>query len=134
MSLQSASPAVKRYIRRFSVAMSLYVVLILGVTVGFRLYHFEGPVAWALAILPALAILATIAVMGLYLKEETDEFQRNVMVESTLWGLGLTLSITSVWGMLEMYVDAPRLPAFLAFPIWCGAMGLAQPLIRRRYQ
>jgi hypothetical protein len=130
----TASPAVKRYMRRFMTAMSLYVVLIMGVSWAFSRFAFTGPLAWVLAVLPGLPILVVIGVMGLYLKEEADEFQRNVLVESMLWGVGLTLAATTVWGLLEFYVDAPRLPVFLAFPIWCGAMGVAQYFVRRRFR
>lgn len=126
--------AVKRYMRRFMIAMGLYVLLIGAISWTFGVYDLTGPAAWLLAVTPGLAILAVIAIMGLYLKEETDEFQRNILVESMLWGIGLTLSGTTMWGLLEFYVDAPKLPAFMAFPIWCGAMGVAQYFIRRRYQ
>lgn len=130
----SKSPAAKRYLRRFIPAMTAYIVLVFSASHAFDTWRLAGPVAWALAVAPAIPILAVIAIMGLYLKEETDEFQRNILVESMLWGLGLTMAGLSVWGFLEIYVDAPKLPTFLAFPIWCGAMGVAQPFIRRRYK
>jgi hypothetical protein len=134
MGKAAMSLAVKRYMRRFMTAMGIYVILIMGVSWAFSSWEFAGPLAWLLAILPGLPILVVIGVMGLYLKEESDEFQRNVQVEAMLWGVGLTLSATTVWGLLEFYVDAPRLPVFLAFPIWCGAMGVAQYFVRRRYK
>ena len=46
------------------------------------------------------------------LREEGDEFVRNILVESMLWGVGLTLSIMTVWGFLEIYAEAPKLPSF----------------------
>lgn len=132
--MKSLTSADRRYLRRFVPLMVLYVATIMGVSVVFRTLHPAGPLAWALAVAPGLPILGVIAVMGLYLKEEADEFQRNVLVEAMLWGIGLTLSVTTVWGLLEFYVDAPPLPAFWAFPVFCGAMGLAQPLVRGRYR
>lgn len=124
----------KRYIRRFLPIMALYVALVIGVSLTFDAVDLTGPAAWILAMAPALPLLGVIVVMGLYLNEETDEFQRRVLIESILWGLGLTLAGLSVWGFLEVYVDAPKLPTFWAFPIFCMAMGLAQPFIRRRYR
>lgn len=132
--MNNQSPAGRRYLKRFIPAMITYVISIFGASYGFRLFDLTGPVAWAVAIAPALPILAVIAIMGLYVKEETDEFQRNVLVESMLWGFGVTLAITTVWGFLEMYVHTPGLQSFWAFPIFCGAMGLAQPFVRRRYR
>lgn len=130
----TASPAGRRYIRRFMLAMSLYIVLVLGTAYAFRLFDLTGPVAWALAVAPALPIVAMIAIMGLYLKEEVDEFQRNVLVEAILWGFGLTMALTTVWGFLEFHAGAPGLPSFWVFPIFCGAMGVAQVLVGRRYR
>lgn len=130
----STSVAGKRYLRRFIPLMILYVIAISGVSLTFRLMDPVGLLAFILAMVAALPILGVIAVMGLYLREETDEFQRTVLIESMLWGIGLTLSGFTVWGLLEFYVDVPRLPAFWAFPVFCAAMGLAQPFVRRRYR
>ena len=132
--MNNQSLAGRRYLKRFIPAMITYVVSIFGASYGFKLFALKGPVAWAVAVAPALPILAVIAIMGLYVKEETDEFQRNVLVESMLWGFGITLAVTTVWGFLEMYVHTPGLQSFWAFPIFCGAMGLAQPFVRRRYR
>jgi xanthosine utilization system XapX-like protein len=128
------SPAGRRYLKRFIPTMIAYVISIFGASYGFELFDLSGPLAWALAVAPALPILAIIAIMGLYIKEETDEFQRSVLVESMLWGFGITLAITTVWGFLEMYVHTPGLQSFWAFPIFCLAMGLSQLLVRRRFR
>lgn len=132
--MNNRSPAGRRYLRRFIPTMLAYVVIILGVSFAFRGEGPTGPLAWILAVAPALPVLAVIAIMGLYIREETDEFQRAVLVESMLWGMGLTLSATTVAGFLEMYVHTPPLQSFWAFPLFCGAMGLSQGFVRRRYR
>lgn len=132
--MNSRSEAGRRYLRRFIPTMLAYVVIILGVSFAFRDPALAGPLAWLLAVAPALPVLAVIAIMGLYIREETDEFQRNVLIESMLWGFGATLSVTTVWGFLEMYVHTPGLQSFWAFPLFCGAMGLSQVFVRRRYR
>lgn len=134
MNSYSASPAARRYLRRFIPTMIVYVATIFGAAYGFRYLEPTGPLAWAMAVAPAIPILAVIAIMGLYVKEETDEFQRNILVEAMLWGFGITLAVTTVWGFLEIYVHTPGLPSFWAFPIFCGAMGLSQVVVRRRYR
>lgn len=132
--MNNRSAAGRRYLKRFIPTMILYVVLVLAASYGFKLFSLSGPLAWALAVAPALPILGVIGIMGLYIKEETDEFQRNILIEAMLWALGLTLSVTTVWGFLEIYVDAPSFPAFWAFPLFCAVMGLSQPVIRARYK
>lgn len=128
------SPAGRRYLRRFIPAMVAYVVLIFGASFAFRDPGLTGPLAWAIAVAPAVPIVAVIAIMGLYVKEETDEFQRRVLIESMLWGFGVTLAVTTVSGFLEMYVHTPGLQSFWAFPIFCLAMGVSQLFVRRRYR
>lgn len=128
------SPAMKSYMRRFIPTMAIYVAVVMAVSLAFDRFAFTGPFAWALAVAPALPVIGVIVIMGLYLKEEADEFPRAVMMESMLWGIGVTLTVTTLWGFVEIYTDAPKLPVFWAFPIFCMSMGLAQPLVRRRYQ
>lgn len=132
--MNNNSPAGRRYLKRFIPTMIAYVVLVFGASFAFRLLDPTGPVAWLIAVAPALPIVAMIAIMGLYIKEETDEFQRNILIESMLWGFGATLSVTTVWGFLEMYVHTPPMQSFWAFPLFCGAMGLSQVFVRRRYR
>jgi len=134
MVAKTSNPAQKRYIIRFMPTMAVYVASIFAVTWVFNRYEPTGPAAWALALLPALPLLAVIAIIGVYLHEEADEFIRNVLVEAMLWGMGLTLAIMTVWGFLEIYAETPRLPAFWAFPIFCFGMGVAQPFVKRRYR
>jgi len=128
------SPAGRRYLKRFIPAMVAYLVLIFGASYAFRDPGLTGPLAWAIAVAPALPIVAVIAIMGLYIKEETDEFQRRILIESMLWGFGVTLTVTTVSGFLEMYVHTPGLQSFWAFPIFCLAMGVSQLFVRRRYR
>ncbi len=128
------SPAQKRYLKRFLPTMAAYIVVIFGSSYAFSHLHPTGLLAYALAIAPGIPILGVIAVIGLYIAEEKDEFERSVLVESMLWGIGFTIALCTVWGLLENYVGVPRLWVFLVGPIFCGAYGLATPLIRLRYR
>jgi hypothetical protein len=128
------NPAVRRYMRRFIPSMLLYVVVLTGSLYAIGQFDPKGPLLWALAVAPALPILVVIAVMGLYVVEETDELPRMIAVQSMLWGIGITLALATVWGFLENADLVPHLSSFLMFPLFCGAMGLAQPFIWRRYR
>jgi hypothetical protein len=128
------NPAQKRYIKRFLPTMAAYIAVIFGASYAFDRFHPTGIAAYALAIAPGIPILGVIAVIGLYLAEEKDEFERSVLVESMLWGIGFTVALCTVWGLLEIYAGAPKMWVFLVGPIFCGAYGLATPLIRLRYR
>ncbi len=128
------SPAGRRYVHRIGITMLVYALFLVVSGMIFLHLHPTGPLAYALAILPALPILGEIAVFGLYLREEKDELQRAIAVEALLWSIGGTLSVTTVWGFLESFVRAPHLQAMWIFPIFCVFIGLSTPLIMARYR
>ena len=40
---------------------------------------------------------------------------------------GLTLAITSVWGILELFSpEIPHMPVFFVFPMWCVGLAIGQ--------
>ena len=53
-----------------------------------RFGHPPIGAAYLLAVLPAFPIMGALVVTGLYLAEEKDEFQRQLLVESVLGGIG----------------------------------------------
>ena len=124
--MKSTSAAGRRYLKRFFPTMTAYVVALFGATWALRHYEPQGIALVLLSILPALPIIGVIAVLGLYLVEETDEYLKARIVTAMLVGLALMLSITSAWGFMEEAGVLPHLPAYFAFIIWCAGMGLTQ--------
>jgi hypothetical protein len=131
---KTLSPAAKRYLVRFFPAMGAYVAVLFASIWMIKTWAPQGALLWGLAIAPALPIIAVIAIMGLYLVEETDEFVRAKLVQAMLWGIGVTLAGCTAWGFLESADLVAHLPLYLVFPVFCGAMGLAQPLVNWRYR
>lgn len=128
------SPAIKRYIVRFSITMAAYVGLLMASLNYIHAHHPQGWLLWVLAVAPALPIVALIGVVGLYVTEETDEFQRVVLMQAMLWGGGVTMAAATVWGFLENVGLVQHFPLYLTFPVFCAAYALARPLVRWRYQ
>jgi len=134
MSCLQMNPAVRRYLRRFAVAMSSYIALIVVVALCFHRFHPKGTFAYILALLPAAAIIGIIATVGFYLAEEKDEFQRNLFVQAMLWGLGGVLSVTSVWGMLESFTHIAHFQPTWTFSLFWIFVGVSTPFLQRRYR
>lgn len=127
-------PVMKRYRRRLAIAMMAYCVTLLSSLTVLHGGHVTGPLLWLVAAAPAFPILGVLVVMGLYLKEEPDEFERMIHVEAMLWGLGVVLGVSTVWGFLSNAEVVPTPPLFMTFPLFCAAWGISQGFIRKRYQ
>ncbi len=115
----------QRYNRRTIAASLAYGVLLIGEQYALhRMHVLPHAVGYALAVLPALPIIAIFAFIGRYLVEETDEYLRMRMVRQILWATGLTLAATTLWGFLE---DAglPHLPMFYVSVVWFCGLGIA---------
>jgi hypothetical protein len=124
----------RRYTYRLAPTMALYLVLIFVSQWSFHHLHPSGLVVYVLAVLPALPLIGSLAIVGLYIAEESDEFERSILVQSMLWGFGGALSVTTIWGFLEDFAKAPHLPIFYVYAFFWIFMGIAQPLIRMRYR
>jgi len=112
----------------------LVVVLAVGAAVAFRLWHLKGLPAYPVAVLPALPILWVLFETGRYLAVEKDEFQRNLLVECLLGGIGGTLATTTAWGYLEAFARVPHLQTMWIYPIFWLFVGLSVPVVHWRYR
>jgi hypothetical protein len=128
------SPAARRYLARFLPAMLLYVGVLFGSIAVLRYMAPTGPLLWIVAVAPALPIIGAIVAMGLYMIEETDEFLRATLAQAMLWGIGVTMTVCTVWGFLENADLLPHPPLYLIFPLFCFSFGVAQPFVSRRYR
>ena len=128
------SKAELRYVARLAPTMVVYLVFLFIAQWTFHHHRPVGALAYLLAILPALPLVASLAIVGLYIAEETDEFLRSILIQSMLWGLGGALSVGTVWGFLEDFAKAPHLSTFYVYVFFWIFMGIAKPFIRMRYQ
>jgi hypothetical protein len=128
------SKAERRYLYRLAPTMLAYVVCLFVAQSIFHHHHPAGPVAYLLAVLPALPLVGSLAIVGLYIAEESDEFQRSVLVQAMLWGIGGALSVGTIWGFLEDFTNAPHISIFYVYAFFWIFMGLSQPFIRMRYR
>jgi hypothetical protein len=119
---------------RFLGAMLVYALFSVLATWGLLLGHPDGVVTWLLAILPTLPIVGAVAFTGLYISEEKDDFQRAVLVQSLLGGIGAILVVTTGWGFLENYAHFRRLDILMIWPLYCVFVGISYGLVKARYR
>jgi hypothetical protein len=128
------NPATRRYLIRFVSTIAAYAVALLFADWCIHRLHPTGALLYGLATLPAVPIIGVIVVVGLYLAEEKDEFQRNLLIQSMLWGLGAILSLTSVWGFLQLYAHVHPFQPYMTFPLFWCFQGIATAALRWRYR
>ena len=128
------SPAEKRYVLRQLIAALVYI-LATFVTIHI-LWHGRTRLTPAiiLAAIPSIPLVAMIGIVALYLKEEKDEFLRELFIQSLLWGMGGTLALTSFWSYLHLFSHVPPVDGFHVFVIFWVLMGLSNIPIRLRYR
>ncbi|MEA3049179.1 MAG: hypothetical protein QOG84_1015 [Sphingomonadales bacterium] len=118
------TPAWKHYNWRVLWLSLLYVLLLLSAVYGFRHRLISGPLAYAVAILPALPIIGIIGAIGRYLVEEQDEYVRMLMVRQTLWASGFSLSAATIWGFLESFGLIGRVDGYYVVIAWFFGLGV----------
>ena len=118
------NPAQRRYNRRVLWLSLFYAAALLGAVYGFKHQLVAGPVAWLVAVLPALPIIGIFAAIGAYLVEEQDEYVRSMMIRQTLWASGFALSIATVWGFLESFGLVSHVESYNVAILWFGGLGL----------
>jgi len=128
------TPATHRYLSRLAPTSVVYVAVLFLTKWLFQHRHPTGPIVYLLAILPALPMVASLAIVGLYVAEESDEFERSILVQSILWGLGGSLAVSTIWGTLEEFAQAPHHASFYAYMFFWIFMAISGVFIRLRYR
>ena len=126
MTSDLSRPASKRYTLRLAVIMAFYVVALFGAVWLFNNQPPQGVFRYLVAAAPSLPIFGVIWAVGMYFKEEDDEYLRMKLAVTSLWATGLTLAAASVWGFLENFEVVPHIPLYYAFVFYWAAFGLTQ--------
>lgn len=122
--MSSRNPAQRRYNRRVLGLSLAYAAALMGVSFVFRSSPPTGPLAWALALLPALPLVGIFIAMGRYLVEEGDEYLRAVESRKALIATGFMLIVTTCWGFLQSFDQVPQVDFYWAAILWFFGLGL----------
>ena len=126
------TPAQRRHTRRVLIAGIAYAVLLIAAV--YLVAHGAVAQPWrtVLAILPALPLVAMFASYGRYLSEETDEYQRMLVVRRILTATTVSMCCAVVLGFLsELGGMAPVANYWIAV-IWLAVQGASACVERLR--
>jgi hypothetical protein len=82
--------------------------------------HPTGLMLWVLAAMPVAPILAVIVLMGRYLRDERDEYKRDLVIRCLLWGTAGCVGTNLFCGFLQIFGWKGGLPPFIGF--WVFAL------------
>ena len=134
MECKTNNPAVWRFTFRFIILSLLYAVFSVLAVWGLLRCHPNGIEIWLLALFPAFPIGGAVVLTGRYMSQEKDEFQRAVLVQSLLGGIGAILIVTTVWGFLEDYAHFRRLDILMIWPLYLIFVGISYGFVKLRYR
>ncbi len=115
----------RRYTIRLFSLMAMYLAsLIIAERYLDRAEPVTGMLAYILALMPALPVIAIFWAFGRLLVETTDEYQRLLLIRQTLVATALSMATATGWGFLENYDLVPHIPAFYWAVLWFFGLGV----------
>ncbi|HMI40266.1 MAG TPA: hypothetical protein VK485_03420 [Sphingomicrobium sp.] len=128
----SLTPPMRRYTIRLIFCLVAYGLALVLANMAYPAVRHITPLAWGLAILPALPIVGVFVVIGRLIVETDDEYQRMLFVKQTLIATGLTLSIATVWQWLVNFDLASFPEGYGIAVLWFAMLGVAAIVARWR--
>jgi hypothetical protein len=122
---RNISPLQRRTIRLFGANLAITAGLALAIHDFFNSQHPATVLVYLLALLPTLPVIGIVVVVGRYLARETDEYIRMMVVQSLLWGLGVTFVTDTFMGSLFAYPSLYRIIPTLNIDLFCVTTGVA---------
>jgi len=112
------TPAWKRYNWRVIWLSLAYAIFLIAAVYTFKHKLVADPLAYVVAVLPALPIIGIFGAIGRYLVDEEDEYVRMLMVRQTLWASGFTLSLATIWGFLDNFQLVGHVDGYWIVVVW----------------
>lgn len=109
--------ATRSFLVTTALSMTAFMAMSLLITFGEKLFGIPSSSMIYLAIAGGIFLVNAIWAHWRYIMR-IDEFLRLIQIKAVLVGLSAILAIASIWGYLELYLDAPNLPIFYLNPIY----------------
>ena len=86
------TPYQRRCLGTIEIMMSICLALSMILQAILVRHHLSPSLRYGIAVLAVAPLIPTILLIARYLRGERDEYMRNLVVESMLWGLGFVLT------------------------------------------
>lgn len=116
------------YLIRAALCAGAYVALTFAIKVAIRTFEPHGALLIAMAVTPALGIIAYFALFAHYMMS-VDEYQRHLMTRALLIATGVMLSVSSIVDTLQAFAHQPPLEPFVFFIGFMLVFAIAQAAV-----
>ena len=123
-------PAARRNLVRTAIVTAIYAGGLFAAKYLIADVGVSRPLAFAVALVPGLAIVGFFYSTGRMIIETDDEFMRMLAVRQQLIAAGFAMSVASVWGVLEMFDLVPHVEAFYVMVLWAVGVGIGSVVNR----
>ena len=93
----------RRFLIRLAIATTILALSLVAARHLISQGHVGGPLLWAIAVIPGLAMVGILYTYGMLIIEQKDEFIRMLLLRQLIIGTGVALSFATVWGFLESF-------------------------------
>jgi len=93
----------RRSMRTIEILMGICIALSILLQAILERHSLSMVTRYGIAVLSIAPVIATITVVARYLRGEKDEYLRNLVVESMLWGLGFVLVADTFFSYVQPY-------------------------------
>lgn len=128
MTDSSTARANRSYVWQIIAFSAVYAVLVIALSLWRGRFDLPAPLLYLAASVPVLPIIGMIAAM-MRLPAKSDEYVRDLMLRRYVIAIGITLAMSTLWGFWEMFANAPHVPMWLVFPMFCLNLGFACLLV-----
>ena len=128
MICRTPTKAGRRYVQRMGAWGVVYLGTVWVMTRYVHQHHPTGAKLFVLAAIPAFDVVGMIAVVGIYLRDEADEFKRYQLILAILWAIGFTLALMAFMDFLQSYGAIASPPPFMEFSVFWLSMALVQAI------
>lgn len=111
--------AQRRYLQGGLGVLITYFGFFFSTITAVHRFHPHGWRLYLAAALPSFPILGFIFVVARYLREETDGFERDMLVRCMLWGTAVVMAVNMFSGFLRIYGWSAQLPPFTEYFAFC---------------
>src|ERR1700682_1142024 len=95
------SPYQRRSVRTIEIMMGICIALSIILQAIVERHHPSLATRYGMAVLSIAPIVMTIILIARYLKGEKDEYLRNLVVQSMLWGLAMVMVADTFFSYVE---------------------------------